>query len=165
MLMLGDPQAQNYRFVRAIIGLPQNYDYKKSYTSYDFNVKIGFEANDDKKKIIRFENPIHFKPYGQYLLLIPQIIPEKMYDQTFKLNNHSITTPDEQSFDMVKFLNYCRDRYSRERNTLMMNFNPKNPYFSQKVPKIPVKASEPIFQSLKRISSINTVKAGGDGNG
>ena len=163
MLRLGDPPANNYRFVRAIIGLPQNYDYKKSYTPYDFNVVIGFEADDDKKKIIRFENPIHYKPHGQYLLLIPQIIPEKMYNQTFKLNNDSIETPDNQSFDIEKFLDYCCDKYASERNQLMNKFNPQNTYFRQNRPRISVRASEPIYHSLKRVSPIQ--KSGGDDNG
>ena len=163
MLRLGDPPANNYRFVRAIIGLPQNYDYKKSYTPYDFNVVIGFEADDDKKKIIRFENPIHYKPHGQYLLLIPQIIPEKMYNQTFKLNNDSIETPDNQSFDIEKFLDYCCDKYASERNQLMNKFNSQNTYFRQNRPRISVRASEPIYHSLKRVSPIQ--KSGGDDNG
>ena len=182
------------RFVRGIIGLPQQYEYKQdgSFNSGTFVLRNPhsrrkgtvlvqnkvdkqedhriIESTNSTPDIIRFENPIHFKPYGQYLLLIPQKIPEKMLGNEFyliKKTNHLRKNPrtgriivDEHTvytaiqipsdFNLIEFLNYCMTKYSADYDDNKANFNARGP-------------AQTIYNALERITSIQ--KSGGDDNG
>lgn len=153
-----------YRFVRAIIGLPQTYKFSNQ------TVEISYNETDTKKKITRFENPIHFKPYGNYLLIIPQRIPQRMFDNNlFRLDNREITTPTSDSFRLTDFLEFCHDEYKNNLDDLKTRFDPDHTYFKnvKNKPKIPLRVSKPIFESLNRITSIEKAepKAGDEHNG
>jgi hypothetical protein len=139
---------KKYSFVRALIGLPQLYEYKT------FKVKIDYDEDEPKKKIIRYENPIHFKLYDKYLLIVPQIIPSLMFDRTFNLNSQKLTTPDNNTFELLAFLDYCQSIYSQEHDDLSDRFDPEKDYFKNHCPEISLEWSKPIYYSLKRIESI-----------
>ena len=160
----GSPVNQ-YRFVRAVIGLPQTYEYK----NINRTINIGYDENDTKKKITRYENPIHFKPFGNYLLMIPQRIPERMFDNNlFRLNDIPLSTPNSDSFQLTEFIDYCLEEYKNNYSNLMASFNPHHQYFNgNRIPKIPTNASKMIFESLNRITSIEKAepKAGDEHNG
>ena len=182
------------RFVRGIIGLPQQYEYKQDGSFRDGTFVLRnphskrkgtvlvqnkvdrcehnriIESTNSTPDIIRFENPIHFKPYGQYLLLIPQIIPKTMLENKFyliKKTNHLQKNPrtgriivDDRTvytaiqipsdFNLIVFLDYCKKKYSDDYSSNKANFNERGP-------------AQTIYNALERITSIQ--KSGGDDNG
>ena len=138
------------RFVRAIIGLPQQYEYridkKNDHSSRQGIIAVENKVyrkkdNDNEPIVTRYENPIHFKPYGSFLLIIPQVIPNKMKKQSFyliktkknakrienKIVIHQdtkykiIKTPED--FDLITFLNYCRETYNKDKQVLLSKFS------------------------------------------
>ena len=182
------------RFVRAIIGLPQQYEYRKDgrwkngqyvltnphsrregTIAVENKVSFRNQSNQDDQEptITRYENPIHFKPYGNTLLIIPQEIPDKMKNQVFYLiksemnqerrnnriviNAHSrytkIRTPVK--FDLVLFLDYCCEKYSIDWGSLLTKFRDNS------------RPSTTIRNALNRITSIEKAepKAGDEHNG
>lgn len=182
------------RFVRGIIGLPQQYEYKQDGSFRDGTFVLRnphsrregtvlvqnkvdrcehnriIESSKPTPDIIRFENPIHFKPYGQYLLIIPQIIPKTMLGNDFyliKKTNYLQKNPrtgriivDDRTvytaiqipsdFNLIVFLDYCKKKYSDDYSSNKANFNERGP-------------AQTIYNALERITSIQ--KSGGDDNG
>ena len=187
-----DGENDDFRFVRAIIGLPQQYEYRKDgrringqyvltnphsrregTVAVENRVKMeGEPEKKDKTPIIsRYENPIHFKPHGQYLLIVPQTIKDTMKDQTFYLIDNTqgrskiirrengiavvgskddvteIKTPPE--FDLIGFLDYFSNQYKSSYNTLKDHFS------SERGP------AKVIYESLHHIGmTIQKAKAG-----
>ncbi len=194
-----DGENDDFRFVRAIIGLPQQYEYRiderfnkekkemvfinphsrrKGTVAVENRVKIeGKPEKKDKTPIIsRYENPVHFKPHGQYLLIVPQTIKETMKDQTFYLIDNTqgsskitgrengiavvsseddvteIKTPSE--FDLIDFLDYFSNQYKFSYNSLNNHFS------SERGP------AKVIYESLDHIGmKIQKAKAGEKNNG
>lgn len=86
---------KSYRFSRAMLGLTDTYRFGVGIQSFSLTVK-------NENGIERFPNPIRFKPIGgNELLILVYKIPDMMYDQEFKIEGHSIKTPD--AFDPVEF--------------------------------------------------------------
>ena len=152
MLCLGGKKANTTNFVRGIIGLPQNYDYKNFYThDKDFAVEVSHDV------IERYENPIHFKPCGRYLFIIPQIMPDKMLATKFilhsKKKNRSGTVIEEKQktiqtpsdFNIISFLDYCVSEYDNDRSELIENFENRG-------------ATKSIRSSINRVESIKKAK-------
>lgn len=162
MICLSGDIAQQTLFVRSLIGLPQNYDFNTYYTRPNsFNVEVSHQD------IERYENPIHFKPYGSYLIIIPQIIPtEKMCGTDFILHSKetdrnkrvveeitkTIQTPSD--FNLISFLDYCVEKYGIDRSELIDHFEDRG-------------ATKSIHSSIIRVESIEKAepKAGEQNNG
>lgn len=117
-------------YVRGVLGLAQTYTYRDNWDKGIYRkgtVKIegteeeNKEKKDDKDKksiIQRFENPVHFKPHGQWLLLIPQEYPAALHDEklcqfTFEVYGKTKTISLPTDFDLDAFLRYYSDIYNR----------------------------------------------------
>lgn len=94
-LLPRDLPANGYRFSRAMLGLTDTYRFGVGRNSISFTVK-------NENGIERFPNPIRFKPIGSNeLLILVYKIPDMMYNQDFKIDGRSISTP--AAFDPVDF--------------------------------------------------------------
>lgn len=108
---------QEYLFIRAMLGLAEEYFFSRNpkiVTTHipKTHLMDGKKIEDDKEaKITRFASPITIKPISdQWVLFLPNAIPDKMLGQTFdfKIKNptkettHRISTPEH--FDTVEFL-------------------------------------------------------------
>ncbi len=135
-------QDDNCSFVRGILGLPQTYTYKTDLRKSDgkpddFIVTVeGAEKEMDSKGkptdnavIQRFGNPIHFKPHGKFLLLIPQGIPNTLRDEKnsrfilrCKRKTEKVQTIQlPLDFDLDAFLRYYSDIYNRRNEIAKEN--------------------------------------------
>ena len=111
-------EGAEYRYIRGLLGLAGIYEYKIDQDNpHSRRAGRVFVRNPDKR-VERFENPVHFKPFDRYLLLIPQPIPDDVLgakfsfytkDNTTKkiLKEETVRTPD--AFSLDAFLQYfCR---------------------------------------------------------
>lgn len=97
---------QEYRFVRAMLGLPGGFEFRSGpKTTRRGNVTV------DSNTIKRFSSPVQYRVQGNQLLIIPQKIPDELYDAAFQLNNQTIRTP--RTFDLIDFL----DAFIKDFNT------------------------------------------------
>lgn len=98
---------ENYEFVRALLGLPESYMY------FSMKKVLGnapsWKFADITGEIKRFENPIHFKPFGTGILLVLRRIPASMLGREFRVPTHAtqsipkyIKTP--ATFNLVSFV-------------------------------------------------------------
>jgi len=100
----------NYLFVRAILGLAENYEFATDGSSRKYVVEIAH----DKKEIERFSSPIIWKIINDKIYLVGHQINSDILNQKFKvsykLGNQSenikdkITTPE--SFSLENFLDH-----------------------------------------------------------
>jgi len=104
---------REYRFSRAMLGLAQNYEFRPgNRTTRRGTVTIAHEPRGDQQKIGRFPCPVLFKPHGKYLFMIPNEIPDEMYDTDFKFNNSPITTPAKDEFNLEEYLDWFVAEYN-----------------------------------------------------
>lgn len=121
----GKDQSEEFRFVRAMLGLPNDYKYSDNVRRGNVAVKSDM--------IERFTAPITFKLVGNRLHIFPNEIPDAMYDAKFRLNRKDIHTPSKDEFDLISFI----DRFSQEFNAMDQNqFHNSNLQFSQQNLKI-----------------------------
>lgn len=113
-----------YKYVRAMLGLCDTM----SYPHNSYTIKI----SDTAKTIKRFRCPILYKIIGQYIFMLPQAIPEMMYNAEFDFSlngksiDHPLRTPDRTEFDLKDFLFSFAD---------FINSDPKIVYEVNNIPK------------------------------
>ena len=124
-----------YRFVRTLLGFGKEIMFVKGVragrTAVFKDAKINTANAGDNTEIIRFNNPVHFVPNGQYLLIIPTEIPEVMSERRFEVyekdaeTNHApITTPEivavgkqdlgKGKFNLEQFLDMFMDDFNHQ---------------------------------------------------
>jgi len=99
-------QVSNIKFVRALLGLPGQFEYDK------LKKTVSVSHMDEQEKIERFRSPIDFKIYGNCIYLIAaHTIPEKLYHATFKFKindvriaSKNLKTPSKDEFNLPEFL-------------------------------------------------------------
>ena len=127
-----------FRFVRAMLGLGKEISFSRGSRSgrtaviSDVKVNtIGDEKNNADTQIIRFNNPVHFVPNGQFLLIIPSEIPEVMSNRIFNIcekddetKHAEIITPElvafgqqdlgKGKFNLEEFLDMFMDDFNHQ---------------------------------------------------
>lgn len=102
-----NPKDENYRFIRAMLGLAGHYEYKIP----DKQI-ITIESNDSTIK--RMRSPIEFKIIGDTVYLLCNEHYKKLYAKKFKFSykgkDFYIMTPKENEFDLYKFMDYLVQR-------------------------------------------------------
>lgn len=72
---------QKYRYVRAMLGLAENNEYQTTSKN-----KLVISIKDKEEKVDRFQSPLTFKVFNNTIFILPQEIPEDMYNRTFKFS-------------------------------------------------------------------------------
>lgn len=93
---------EEYFFIRVLLGLTDNYIFIKNHEE-----KIEILVNDKKEEIERFQSPITFKVFDQYLIMLLDEIPSELLDREFDFFDGekklgTIRTPSE--FDLTDFI-------------------------------------------------------------
>ncbi len=109
---------EEFRFVRAMLGLPQNYMFRQSAnTTRKGTVSIAPAQNNAVK---RFASPVRFVPNGYELYIIPDKIPAEMFDASFRFSSNSasetIRTPSETEFNLINYLDWFADLFNNRIN-------------------------------------------------
>lgn len=115
------PESGPFLYKRGLLGTAGTYEYRSNREgSRKGTVFVEGLA------VKRFGNPVHFKPYGIYLLMIPQPIPEAVlgaeFDMSIKdkkgivLKREGIQTPN--SFETDRFLDEFRGYYEKNREDI-----------------------------------------------
>ena len=121
----GKDESENFRFIRAMLGLPNDYQYRDNVRRGNVTVKSNV--------VERFAAPITFKLVVNRLYIFPQEIPEAMLDSTFKLNRQVIKTPSADEFGLIHFI----DCFIKEFNAMnQKQFNSRNLAFAENNLKI-----------------------------
>jgi hypothetical protein len=90
---------KTFRFARAMLGVPELYEFRSgSKTKRRGKVEVKSDEID------RFQSPIQYIVQGNMLYIIPQEIPEKMFNTEFSLNGKAIQTPTNEEFSLQNFL-------------------------------------------------------------
>lgn len=115
---------EEFRFVRAMLGLPQNYMFRQSdNTTRKGTVSITPAQNNTVK---RFASPVRFVPNGQELYIIPDKIPTEMFDAGFKFSSISgsetIRTPSESEFNLIDYLDWFVNLFNNRTNLSQNDF-------------------------------------------
>ena len=142
---------RRYHYVRGLLGTTQTYEFRDAVRRGKVDI-AGTEIENKKPKIGRFGNPVHFKPHGSYLFLIPQPIPGAIPGAEFEFSGYggsvTLSIPDEKAFSLDAFLQYVAETYQaelRDRNS--------NLYKLRTVP--PSGPARSIAATLKRVQAIN----------
>ena len=118
---------EHYVYSRALLGLAPHYEYRAGKNT---GRKGKVTVSDKEKNIGRFNNPVHFIPNGNELILLPTVIPERMFDREFLFNGETIRTPkrgnnvQKGEFDLIAFLDYFMEQFNdakdsqKEKNAL-----------------------------------------------
>jgi len=80
---------REYRYIRAMLGLSENYEYKVDNTRGNTDVrikKVKIRINDEKNEIQRFRSPITFKVFEDYIYVLPNTIDPIMFDRDFRFD-------------------------------------------------------------------------------
>ena len=115
------PENGTFLYKRGLLGTAGTYEYRSNREgSRSGTVTV------EGKVVKRFGNPVHFKPYGTYLLMIPQNIPETVLGAEFGMSTKDkrngivrkewIKTPD--SFDLEHFMDQFRTYYEKSREEI-----------------------------------------------
>jgi hypothetical protein len=95
---------QDYRYIRALLGLAEHNEFRTWKGKIQINIK------DNQDEIERFQSPLRFKVFNQNIYILPNEIPDAMFNREFDflLDNKdllfTLTTPQKNQFDMVEFL-------------------------------------------------------------
>jgi len=101
-----DNKEPNYRYIRALLGLAEHNEFRTWKGKIQINIK------DSKDEIERFQSPLMFKVFNKTIYILPNEIPDSMYqrDFDFLLDNKvllfTIPTPHKNQFSMIEFLDY-----------------------------------------------------------
>lgn len=139
---------QQYRFIRAMLGLTDTYTFGVGKSAKRFSVR---DANED---IERFANPITFKPYENGLLVLVHQIPQRMLGAKFQFRDseHVISTPEQ--FDIVKFTSdFLRQLNGDIKNPFWYDFRDANP-------RIRINGRTIVFENT--LSDLRLVEEGGN---
>ena len=161
-----------FLYMRAVLGLAQGFTYRKderkqngqvipvnshSYRSGEVSV-TGKETDEKGQPLIgRFENPIHFKPHGCYILILPQQIPNKLLGAEFilegrknrKLTGRAVVNVP-YNFNLDDFLSYFSELYRNDAKI--------NEYRKMKVDPYKSKPLDKIIATVQRINTIYRVE-------
>ena len=161
---------KEYRFVRAMLGFGKEISFARGARREQTAVivdAIGCNKNkSDATEIIRFNNPVHFVPNGQYLLIIPTDIPRIMSNRRFRIyekenasNYAEIMTPElvsageqnlgEGKFNLEDFLDMFMDDFNNQTDFRRDNGRFKSPI-------------DQLFRIDNRFCELTMVKAGGN---
>jgi len=99
-----DSRTDNIQFVRAILGLPELYEYPRQ----NMKVKIKYENED----IQRYPSPILFKVFDNYIYILPVVTNSLLADKSFKFefvdnrgtHGNRLMLKIPQEFDISDFL-------------------------------------------------------------
>lgn len=140
-----------YRFVRAMLGFGKEIQFLKGPREGRTAVISDAKANaspgtrrDANLEIIRFNNPVHFVPNGNYLLIIPTEIPMAMSGRVFNIRdkddrsrNTEIITPElvargnqnlsEGTFNLEDFLDMFMNDFNNQTDFRTSNGRIKSP--------------------------------------
>ncbi len=119
-----ESESPNYRFVRALLGLPNQYEYKikRNNTSIQSTINVNCDSYKitNSKGIVedfsieRFRSPLQFRIYKNAIYLYKEIeIPEQMFDRSFtfsvteqgKSSSINLNTPKEPIDWVILFAN------------------------------------------------------------
>lgn len=109
----------DFRFTRAMLGLPQKYEFRASATTTrkgEVTISPG-KGNE----VARFASPVRFVPNGHDLFIVPKEIPNEMFDAAFELNGKTIKTPSESEFSLQEFLDWFADSFNNRENMQDLN--------------------------------------------
>ncbi len=110
-----DNTPEEYRFFRAMLGLPELYEFLVDNNgrpgSNKYIVKI------DQEEIKRFRSPITFKYLFGHLYVVAEHLPDGIFGKSFTLHLQTkrdrdaiplddIKTPTREEFNLVEFLNH-----------------------------------------------------------
>ncbi len=119
----------NYLFVRAMLGIPDSFTYR-STPKITRNGTVGVSH----EKINRFASPVLYRIQGSVLYIIPVIIPDLLFNESFSLcikkddknigknTAKSITTPRVDQFNLIEFLDYFIKEFNKEGNRKISSF-------------------------------------------
>ncbi|MBQ8764281.1 MAG: hypothetical protein IJZ07_09285 [Clostridia bacterium] len=107
-----------FRFVRAMLGLPQDYTYRKSVnTTREGKVSISPAKGNS---VERFASPVRFVPNGKELYIVPDEIPAEMFNAEFKFKSErassEIKTPSDSEFNLIEYLDWFMNAFNTKTN-------------------------------------------------
>ena len=122
-----------YVYSRGILGLAPIYEFRRSAGSTRQGKVTVEDGAAGRYTIERFNNPVHFKPNGDQLLIIPTQIPEIMGGHEFlfeadngkkgKLRTPAVIRPDSAApgkgeFRLEGFLDYFMKEYNSQKDMI-----------------------------------------------
>jgi hypothetical protein len=148
---LSDTDEDQFLYMRGVLGLTQEFEYKidenretrRKNNQHSFRegtvVVTGkkIDGKSQKPLITRFQNPVQFKPYENYLLLIPQKIPPTLLGESFVFSYRKkigrniihreceISIPSE--FNLDDFLNAFATKYYHDAVDKYANGDERGP--------------------------------------
>ena len=109
-----------FQYIRALLGLAEHNEYRMD-GSGGLN-KIQIKIDDKAGKIKRFQSPLQFKLFQNFIYILPHPIPSEMFDRKFKFilkgvynpatneretDLFDLSTPSADEFSMEAFLDYA----------------------------------------------------------
>jgi len=105
-----NPKDENFRFIRAMLGLAGHYEFRTLNKKPPEKVTI--TCSDRTLK--RMRSPIEFKVINDTVYLLCNEHYKRLYDKEFDFNykgkSFKIKTPKESEFDLYKFMDYLVQR-------------------------------------------------------
>lgn len=103
-----NPKNENFRFIRALLGLAGHYEFKIPSKEI-----VTITCNDETIK--RMGSPIEFKIIGDTVYILCNDHYKKLYGKSFQFSYKNfkpfnIITPKENEFDLYKFMDYLVQR-------------------------------------------------------
>ena len=113
---------KRFVFSRAMLGLAQQYSFRSGpKTTRQGKVTVSAETDNP---VVRFASPVRFVPNGNMLLILPVKIPQHMYNAKFRLNSQVISTPSQDEFDLIEYLDwFCGEFNARKEIENFVNSN------------------------------------------
>lgn len=124
---------ETFVYSRGILGLAPLYEFRSGAGSTRQGKVTVEDGAAGRSTIERFNNPVHFKPNGEQLLIIPTPIPEVMGGHTFTFaadngNRRSLKTPVvskanskepvKGEFRLEAFLDYFMKEYNAQKDMI-----------------------------------------------
>ncbi|MCK4258645.1 MAG: hypothetical protein KAX49_06690 [Halanaerobiales bacterium] len=107
--------SNNEKYVRALLGVTESVKFRSGEIKYKHDL------------IKRFKSPITFKVVGKYIAIIPEEIPEEIFDKEFSFvygkKKEIISTPLQEEFDLIEFLSSFANYFNNELEVKDKNLN------------------------------------------
>ncbi len=90
-----------FQYIRALLGLAEHNEYRMDGSGG--LKKIQIKIDDKAGNIKRFQSPLQFKIFQNFVYILPHPIPSEMFDRKFKFILKGVPSPDKEGRDSELF--------------------------------------------------------------
>lgn len=121
------PNNQNYRYVRAMLGLAPHTEFRLKYNDGKIKILHKDKDKDKDKSVERFRSPVTIKIIDNNVYFIAEEIPEALFGKEFQFSKDTVNqsepsepptikTPSKDEFNLLELLCGFAQKVQQDKN-------------------------------------------------